>query len=54
MQPFFEFFLAGVFYLWWMGPKQGQNTPAKGGQAYCELFLSPSVFFCFDVSPNVS
>ena len=47
MQPFFGFFLAGVFYLWRKGPKQGQNTPAEGGQAYCRLFLSPSGFsFC--------
>ena len=53
MQPLFGFFLASVFYLWRKGPKQGQNTPAEGGQAYCKLFLSPSVF-CFDVSPDVS
>ena len=45
MQPFLGFFLAGVFYLWWKGRKQGQNTPAEGGQAYCKLLLSPSVFF---------
>ena len=45
MQPFFGFFLACMFYLWWKGPKQGQNTPAEDGQVYCKLFVSPSGFF---------
>ena len=47
-------FLAGVFHLLRKGPKQGQNTPAEGGQAYCKLFLSPFLVSCFYVSPDIS